>query len=548
MLINKRLRSLSVSQTKSSNSYGQHEEYRMTEHSEQNNSNSTDHIEQPYNRAGEQPTTTRPVMQPDNPYASTRGSITSKQLPAFDEAIINKYNRSGPRYTSYPTALEFSPIADGLETKILQNREARAPLSLYFHIPFCRHLCYYCACNKIITKKNGDSGDYLQYLIAEIKHKRRLLSAPEGSSKPLVKQLHLGGGTPTFLRDEEMVQLWEFLQTQFEFLPENEGDYSIEIDPRELSEDTLKVLRGLGFNRISLGVQDLDDTVQIAVNRVHSAELIENVLNEARELGFHSINIDLIYGLPHQTPDTLDKTVQRIIEMSPDRLSVFNYAHLPERFKAQRQIKDEDLPNPAAKLTMLGNTINTLSDAGYQYIGIDHFAKPDDELAVAQREGKLHRNFQGYTIMGDCDLLGFGVSSISQISNANTRYILQNDTDLQAYQASIDAARSNPMVMPAVKVIKTSIKDRLREYVIMNLLCHDYVDFKDVNQKFGIDAITYFIDEIAQLGAMQGDRLIDMDAAGIRVLPRGRLLGRNVAMVFDEYLKTKHADRFSKVI
>ncbi|MFI8553811.1 oxygen-independent coproporphyrinogen III oxidase [Psychrobacter sp. NPDC077938] len=496
-------------------------------------------------------------MQPDNPYASTRGSITSKQLPAFDEAIINKYNRSGPRYTSYPTALEFTPIPDsfeniGLETKILQKREERAPLSLYFHIPFCRHLCYYCACNKIITKKNSDSGDYLQYLIAEITHKRRLLSAPEGSDKPLVKQLHLGGGTPTFLRDEEMVQLWEFLQTQFEFLPEaegeGEGDYSIEIDPRELSENTLKILRNLGFNRISLGVQDLDETVQIAVNRVHSAELIESVLTEARELGFRSINIDLIYGLPHQTPDTLDKTVDRIIEMSPDRLSVFNYAHLPERFKAQRQIKDEDLPSPAAKLTMLGSTVNTLTEAGYQYIGIDHFAKPDDVLAIAQREGKLHRNFQGYTIMGDCDLLGFGVSSISQISNANTRYILQNDTNLQSYQAKIDMAKINPTVMPAVKYIKTSIKDRLREYVIMNLLCHDYLDFKDVNQKFGIDAITYFINEIQQLGAMQDDRLIDMDAAGIRVLPRGRLLGRNVAMVFDEYLEKKHQNRFSKVI
>lgn len=504
--------------------------------------------QQPYNRADEQPTTTRPVMQPDNPYASTRGSITSKQLPAFDEAMIQKYNRSGPRYTSYPTALEFTPIPVDLETKILKNREARAPLSLYFHIPFCRHLCYYCACNKIITKKNSDSGDYLQYLIKEITHKRRLLSAPEGRSKPVVKQLHLGGGTPTFLRDEEMVQLWQFLQTQFEFLSDDEGDYSIEIDPRELSGNTLKVLRDLGFNRISLGVQDLDESVQIAVNRVHSAELIENVLTEARELGFHSINIDLIYGLPHQTPETLEQTVRRIIEMAPDRLSVFNYAHLPERFKAQRQIKEADLPSPAAKLTMLGNTINTLTEAGYQYIGIDHFAKPDDELAVAQREGKLHRNFQGYTIMGDCDLLGFGVSSISQIANANSRYILQNDTDLQAYQATIDAAQHNLAIMPAVKVIKTSIKDRLREYVIMNLLCHDYIDFKDVNQKFGIDAITYFIDEIAQLGAMQEDRLIDMDAAGIRVLPKGRLLARNVAMVFDEYLDKKHKNRFSKVI
>ena len=498
--------------------------------------------------ASEQPTTVRPVMQPDNPYASTRGSITSKQLPAFDQDIINKYNRSGPRYTSYPTALEFSPIPEGLETKILQEREAHAPLSLYFHIPFCRHLCYYCACNKIITKKNSDAGDYLAYLIAEIKHKRSLLKSPADGKKPLVKQLHFGGGTPTFLQDNELIQLWDFLQTQFEFLPEDQGDYSIEIDPRELSSETLKVLRNLGFNRVSLGVQDLDETVQIAVNRVHSAELIENVLNEARELGFHSINVDLIYGLPHQTPETFDKTIHRIIEMSPDRLSVFNYAHLPERFKSQRQIKEDDLPTPSAKLTMLGNTINTLTEAGYQYIGIDHFAKPDDELAIAQREGKLHRNFQGYTIMGDCDLLGFGVSSISQIANANNSYILQNHTDLQVYKDTIDLARNNPTIMPAVNVIKTSIKDRLREYVIMNLLCHDYMDFRDINQKFGIDAITYFIHEIQQLGEMQEDRLIDMDAAGIRVLPKGRLLGRNVAMVFDEYLDKKHKDRFSKVI
>ncbi|WP_201528407.1 oxygen-independent coproporphyrinogen III oxidase [Psychrobacter frigidicola] len=504
-----------------------------------------------YNNAqqpNEQPTTTRPVAQVNNPYASLRGTSGSKQLPAFDENLVNKYNRSGPRYTSYPTALEFLPMPDGLEAKILENREARAPLSLYFHIPFCRHLCYYCACNKIITKKNSDSGDYLQYLIAEIKHKRSLLTLPESGDKPLVKQLHLGGGTPTFLRDEEMVQLWEFLQTQFGFLPENEGDYSIEIDPRELGDETLQTLRNLGFNRISLGVQDLDEAVQIAVNRVHSAEMIANILNEARDLGFHSINIDLIYGLPHQTPATLNKTVHRIIEMSPDRLSVFNYAHLPERFKAQRQIKDEDLPDPAEKIAMLGNTINTLTEAGYQFIGIDHFAKPDDELAVAQREGHLHRNFQGYTIMGDCDLLGFGVSAISQITNANSSYILQNHTDLQIYQDNINAANNNPMAMPAVKYIKTSIKDRLREYVIMNLLCHDYIDFKDVNQKFGIDAVTYFINEIQQLGEMQKDKLIDMDVAGIRILPKGRLLGRNVAMVFDEYLEKKHKNRFSKVI
>ena len=496
----------------------------------------------------EQPMTARPVVEHISPYAAPRGSLGNKQLAAFDEALIHKYNRSGPRYTSYPTALEFTPIAEGLEAKILQNREARVPLSLYFHIPFCRHLCYYCACNKIITKKNSDSGDYLQYLIAEIKHKRSLLPTLEDGKNPLVKQLHLGGGTPTFLRDEEMVQLWEFLQTQFEFVPENEGDYSIEIDPRELGDNTLQTLRQLGFNRISLGVQDLEEAVQIAVNRVHSAELIANILDEARNLGFHSINIDLIYGLPHQTQATLDKTVRRIIEMSPDRLSIFNYAHLPERFKAQRQIKDEDLPNPAEKIAMLGNTINTLTAAGYQFIGIDHFAKPDDELAVAQREGHLHRNFQGYTIMGDCDLLGFGVSAISQITNASSKYVLQNHTDLAVYQDNINAINTNPMAMPAVKVIKTSIKDRLREYVIMNLLCHDYIDFKDLNQKFGIDAVTYFIEEIQQLGEMQQDKLVDMDIAGIRVLPKGRLLGRNVAMVFDEYLDAKHKNRFSQVI
>lgn len=503
--------------------------------------------QQPYNQASEMPTTARPLVEADNPYASLRGAQANKQLPAFNEDLIDKYSRSGPRYTSYPTALEFSEIADDLESKILKQREARAPLSLYFHIPFCRHLCYYCACNKIITKRNSDSGDYLQYLIAEIKHKRSLLTTSDDKN-PLVKQLHLGGGTPTFLGDEELVQLWEFLQTQFEFLPEDEGDYSIEIDPRELGDNTLQTLRNLGFNRISLGVQDLDEAVQIAVNRVHSAEMIANIMSEAQRLGFKSINLDLIYGLPLQTPETLDKTVRRIIQMSPDRLSVFNYAHLPERFKAQRQIKDEDLPDAAQKLTMLGNTINTLTEAGYQYIGIDHFAKPDDELAVAQREGKLHRNFQGYTVMGDCDLLGFGVSAISQIANANTRYILQNDTDLTAYQQKITTGISHPNVMPALKGIKTSIKDRLREYVIMNLLCHDYIDFKDVNRKFGIDAITYFIDEIEQLGDMQADRLIDMDAAGIRIMPKGRLLARNVAMVFDEYLQQKHQDRFSKVI
>ena len=481
----------------------------------------------------ELPTFDRPVEIIENPYANANRSYTT-QSHLFNEAIINKYNRSGPRYTSYPTALEFVPIADGMEARVLAEKDPRVPVSLYFHIPFCRHLCYYCGCNKIITKKNSDSGDYLAYLFAEIRHKRSLMQGD-----PIVEQVHFGGGTPTFLTDDELVKLWNFLQTQFTFSDKPTADYSIEIDPRELRPTTLEILRGLGFNRVSFGVQDLQEKVQIAVNRVQSEEMIRGVMTEARRLGFHSINIDLIYGLPHQTVDSMRNTVERIIAISPDRLSVFNYAHLPERFKGQRQINEADLPSPADKLTMLGNTIHALTDAGYQYIGIDHFAKPDDELAIAQREGKLHRNFQGYTTHGNCDLLGFGVSSISQIG----LHILQNPTDLSDYQNLINAGK-----LPAVKVISARLPDLLRRYVIMNLLCHDYIDFKDVNARFSIDPMTYFIDEIRQLGEMQADKLVDMDAKGIRVLPKGRLLGRNVAMVFDSYLKDKHQNRFSKVI
>lgn len=472
-----------------------------------------------------------------NPYANpniAKQQTSAKQMHLFDEAMIHKYNRSGPRYTSYPTALEFSPIETGAEQIILEGRQQDVPVSLYFHIPFCRHLCYYCGCNKIITKKNADAGDYLEYLFAEIKHKRRLMKG-----NPVVKQLHLGGGTPTFFSDEEIVALWDFLQDEFDFVPENEGDFSIEIDPRELGENTLKTLRSLGFNRVSFGVQDLEETVQIAVNRVQSESLIRSVMSESRQLGYHSINIDLIYGLPHQTVETLANTVERIIDISPDRLSVFNYAHLPERFPAQRKIKNEDLPSPADKLVMLGNTINALTDSGYQYIGIDHFAKPDDELAVAQQQGNLHRNFQGYTILGDCDLLGFGVSSISQIGN----HILQNNTDLKAYKKAIEAKQ-----LPAIKQIEATGEDALRCYIIMNLLCHDYMDFADIEAKFAINAQAHFAQQIEQLKDMQADELVAIDDKGIRILPKGRLLGRNVAMVFDEYLENKHKNRFSKVI
>lgn len=465
-----------------------------------------------------------------NPYANPEPLHFSGVR--FDEQLIRKYNRQGPRYTSYPTALEFTPIAEGMEHTILNQWDESKPLSLYFHVPFCRHLCYYCGCNKIITKKNSDAGDYLDYLIREVKHKKSLLRGT-----PIVKQLHLGGGTPTFFSDDELAQLWNFLQSEFQFAAD--GDYSIEIDPRELRPNTLAVLRKLGFNRLSFGVQDLEEKVQIAVNRVQPETMIRQVMIDARKLGFRSINIDLIYGLPHQTVASMADTVARIIDIAPDRLSVFNYAHLPERFTAQRRIKAEDLPSPADKLTMFGNIINALTQAGYQYVGIDHFARPDDEMAIAQRSGKLHRNFQGYATLGECDLLGFGVSSISQIG----RHILQNHTDLNEYKRMIDDG-----TLPAVKHIKSDPKDELRRYVIMNLLCHDRLDFKDVSDRFDIDAKAYFKDELAKLDDMQADGLVSINDTGVQILPKGRILGRSVAMVFDEYLAKKHANRFSKVI
>lgn len=450
----------------------------------------------------------------------------------FDDALIAKYNRQAPRYTSYPTALEFASIAEQVEAEILTNKDPNVPLSLYIHIPFCRHLCYYCGCNKIITKKNSDAGDYLAYLFQEILHKKSLLTGDL-----VVKQVHLGGGTPTFLSDEELDELWRFLKTQFRF--DLNGDYSVEIDPRELRPATLGVLKNAGVNRLSFGVQDLDEKVQIAVNRVQPTALIEEVMHASRQLGFESVNIDLIYGLPHQTPESFGRTLQTIAKLSPDRLSVFNYAHLPERFAPQRRINDDDLPTPADKLAMFKDAILTLSQAGYQYIGIDHFALPTDELAKAQKAGELHRNFQGYTILGECDLLGFGVSSISQIG----RHILQNPTTLAEYHAKIEAKQ-----LPAIKHIQSDDKDDVRRAVIMNLLCHDCVVFAELDARFGIDSRQYFADELDKLGEMAHDGLVKLDEEGVWILPKGRILGRNVASVFDAYLANKQQGRFSKVI
>lgn len=458
----------------------------------------------------------------------------------WDPLLIQRYNRSGPRYTSYPTALEFEPIAAGQEAQILAQRDASRPLSLYVHIPFCAHLCYYCACNKIVTKKRARAADYLQILKQEIALKAAHLRA-QGRLSP-VEQLHFGGGTPTFFSDAELTELWQCLQQHFELSPATQADFSIEIDPRELRPTTLQTLKTLGFNRLSFGVQDIDPVVQKAVNRIQPLALVQSVMEEARALGFASINIDLIYGLPHQSVSGFAHTVEAILALRPDRLSVFNYAHLPDRFFPQTRILEADLPTAQDKLSILERSIGQLNQAGYHYVGMDHFALPTDELAQAQAAGQLHRNFQGYTTHGDCDLLGFGVSSISQIG----AFMVQNPTDLAVYTAAVEAGD-----WPAVKVLAADEEDVRRRAVIMQLLCHGQLDFAAYAAQHGVDARLHFAEELAALAPMQADGLVTLDVDQLCITERGRLLSRNVAMVFDAYLPSKArsgAARFSRVI
>lgn len=456
--------------------------------------------------------------------------MTEKLL--WDPELIQRYNRSGPRYTSYPTAVEFKAVEnDQVERDLLTQRDPSVPLSLYLHIPFCAHVCYYCGCNKIVTKDRSKSEPYLDILKAEIDRKAALLQG-----NPIVEQMHWGGGTPTFLSDEQIIELMQHLRSRFNFSEDDSADYSIEIDPRELRPNTLKLLREIGFNRTSFGVQDLNEKVQKAVNRIQPESMIRQVMVEARELGFRSINIDLIYGLPHQTQTTFADTLDVILDLSPDRLSVFNYAHLPERFKPQRRIKEEDLPSPEEKLSILGNCITTLTKAGYHYVGMDHFAKPDDELSRAQSNKILHRNFQGYTTHGNCDLIGFGVSSISQISD---RY-LQNSPDINVYEEAIANDR-----FPVVKLIETNQDDLIRRQVIMEFLCHDQMIFSELDQEFNIDSKHYFAEEIEKLTPMVEDELLEISADGIHITEKGRLLVRNACMVFDTYLNASIIQSYS---
>ncbi|MEH6651262.1 MAG: oxygen-independent coproporphyrinogen III oxidase [Motiliproteus sp.] len=455
----------------------------------------------------------------------------------WDADLIKRYDLSGPRYTSYPTAIQFDPALTPAQlVEAGQNTtDSNDPLSLYFHIPFCTHVCYFCACNKVITRNKKRAAPYLAELYKEMETLSNWYS-----NDRIVNQLHWGGGTPSFISDDEMRELMAQTRKHFKLRDDDKGDYSIEIDPREADAQRMKVLRELGFNRISLGIQDIELKVQEAVNRVQPIELSEEIITSARELGFKSVNVDLIYGLPHQTIDSFSRTLEKIIELSPDRLSVFNYAHMPDRFRSQMHIKDEDLPSPGDKLIILENTINQLIDAGYQYIGMDHFAKPDDELAIAQREGHLHRNFQGYTTHSDCDLVAMGVSAISQIGDV----YYQNEHDLKLYQKAVDDKAE------AIKrgVILT-LDDRIRRSVINQLICHFELDPRQIEAEFGIDFEQYFAEEQALLQQFHSDGLIKLDNRCIEVTPAGRLLIRRICMTFDAYMPKQQTGRtFSRII
>ena len=452
----------------------------------------------------------------------------------WDPLMIQRYNRAGPRYTSYPTAVEFTPATSDACERSALAADSDKPLSLYFHIPFCRHVCYYCGCNKIVTKHRDRAEAYLAELYREIDLKAALVDR----SRP-VEQLHLGGGTPTYLSDDQLRQLMTYVRQRFSLQDNESSDFSIEIDPRELGPYTLKTLRELGFNRVSFGVQDLNERVQIAVNRVQPEEMIEAVMCDARALGFRSINIDLIYGLPHQTRSTFAETLERIIDMRPDRLSIFNYAHLPERFMPQRRINSEDLPDAPEKLAIFGTAITRLDLAGYQYIGMDHFALPDDELAIAQQKGKLHRNFQGYTTHGNCDLIGFGVSSISQIGSS----FFQNQTDLGNWGEQL-----NKGLLPTMRQVSSTTDDLIRKTVIMSLLCHLTVKFDDLNTLFAIDSRSYLSRSTEQLREMEKDGLVTVTSEAISVTNAGRLMVRQVCMAFDAYRDENETRRFSKAI
>lgn len=458
--------------------------------------------------------------------------------PAIEisEELIRRFDSLGPRYTSYPTADRFHSEFDANSyVQYLEERSAsvaKPPLSLYIHIPFCASLCYYCACNKVITKDHGRSAKYLEYLEKELE-----LVIAHLHDREVLSQLHLGGGTPTFLSHLELRQLMAMLHVHFDFT--QDAEISIEIDPRTVTTETLHLLAELGFNRTSLGVQDFDAEVQKAVHRIQPFEMVEGTIADSRDAGFQSINFDLIYGLPKQNLESFSKTLDQVIALSPDRIALYNYAHLPTRFKPQRRIAESDLPTAEQRLQIFMMSLHRLLDEGYVYIGLDHFAKPDDSLAKATLDKSVHRNFQGYTTRADCDLIALGLSAIGKIGHS----YVQNLRTLDEYYACLDKG-----LLPVEKGFHLSQDDLLRRQVIMDLMCSNPIDFDQLGHQYGVQFNTYFANELNQIKLFANEGLINLNDKGVSIAPKGRLFVRAVGMVFDQYLSKQSSAQYSKLI
>ncbi|MCW5625002.1 MAG: oxygen-independent coproporphyrinogen III oxidase [Burkholderiales bacterium] len=463
--------------------------------------------------------------------------MIAQATPVIDPEMLRRYDVSGPRYTSYPTADRFVEAFDA-DTYVswLERRHiggVARPLSLYVHVPFCSDICFYCACNKVVTRDHAKSARYLSYLDREIAQVATVL---QGDRR--LDQMHWGGGTPTFLTPAELRALMGIVRSRFRLV--EGGEYSIEVDPRSVEPGTITLLAELGFNRISVGVQDFDPVVQTAIHRAQSVEQTWATLSEAYKAGFESINIDLVYGLPKQTRASFDRTLDMVVTLSPDRIALFGYAHLPQAFKAQRRFAEADLPDGEARLDMLSLAIRRLTGAGYVYIGMDHFALPDDELAVAQRQGRLHRNFQGYSTRSDCDLIPLGITSIGSVGPT----YVQNAKILDDYYDRLDRG-----LLPVLRGVELTADDLLRRALIQSLMCHGSVSIESLELAHMVDFDTYFADELADLRPMIEDGLVHRDADWLAVTDRGRLLVRSVCMVFDRYLRQRRAGAsYSRVI
>ncbi|GMV31167.1 MAG: oxygen-independent coproporphyrinogen III oxidase [Rhodanobacteraceae bacterium] len=443
----------------------------------------------------------------------------------FDPELVARYDIAGPRYTSYPPATLFTQdcgeeefIAAALDSN---GHPIPNPLSLYLHVPFCLAPCYYCGCNRVINRDRSRTERYLAQLQKEIALTARLFDRDRR-----VLQLHFGGGTPTLLDARQLGTLMACLDRHFLLQRTGSAEIGMELDPRSVEPGYLRLLAALGFNRVSVGIQDFDPDVQQAINRLQTREQTENVIAAARAHGMRSVNVDLIYGLPRQTPERFGRTLAEVIALDPDRIAIYGYAHMPQRFRAQRLIAANELPGPAERLALLDLAVRTLAAAGYRYIGMDHFARPDDDLAIAQREGRLHRNFQGYSTQAECDLIGLGVSAISQVGATFS----QNAADLPGYYAALDAGH-----LPRVRGLVRSDDDFIRNDAIQQLMCDGVIDTAAFGFRHGIDFARYFAGALQRLRALQDDGLVRVDPQRVAVTPRGRFLLRIVAMCFDAY-------------